>query len=104
MLVDSYSYWHWLLLSVLLARRVGIWRYRLPQWRPATSTANPQRLLKPRAPYDCPACRQQTAALAPTLPRRSPVTPCSALKSRRAAPKRIDTHAVACPTPSCLYY
>jgi hypothetical protein len=104
MLVDSYSYWHWLVLSVLLAGLVGIWCYRHPHWRTATSTANVQRLLKPRTPADCPACRQQTAAPAGTVPPRSPVTPWSAVKSRRGAMGRIDTHAFACPTPTCVYY
>jgi hypothetical protein len=104
MLLVSYSCWHWLVLSLLLAGLVGVWRYRHPHWRTATSTANLQPLLKPRTPADCPEGRQQTAAPAPTLPPPSPVTPCSALKSRRGAMGRIDTHTLACPTPTCVYY
>jgi IS1 family transposase len=60
------------------------------------------RLLKPRSPDDCPACRQQLAI--PTRDARLPVRPWRQLKSRRGAPKRIDTQGFACPTPSCDYY
>jgi len=102
MLADSY--WHWLVLSVLLAGLAWIWRYRPPPRRTAAITATVQRLLKPRTPADCPACRQQMAAPTPTVPPASSVTPWSAVKSRRGAPKRIDTQGFACPKPTCVYY
>jgi transposase-like protein len=62
------------------------------------------RLLKPRTPDDCPACRLAFPALsagesAPVL-----VRPWCEVKSRRGAPKRIDTEGFACPDPQCQYF
>ena len=61
------------------------------------------RLLKPRCPDDCPACRlasptSSSIGLAP-----APVRPWPEVKSRRGAPKRIDTEGFACPNPQCRY-
>ena len=71
----------------------------------ATKTAPPMvhRLLKPRTPLDCPACRLTSTApsgggLAP-----APVRPWSEVKSRRGAPKRVNTAGFACPNPQCRY-
>ncbi len=62
------------------------------------------RLLKPRCPDDCPACRLATTpssggGLAP-----GPVRPWREMKSRRGAPKRIDTEGFACPNRQCSYF
>jgi transposase-like protein/IS1 family transposase len=69
-----------------------------------TPTARSRRLLKPRAPADCPACRQQEAL--PTCATRPPpaVRPWAELKSRRGRRKRILTEGFCCPEPSCPYY
>ena len=69
--------------------------------RPAASTTR-QRLLKPRTPNDCPACRNHHAQPAPVLP--PTVRPWRELKSRRGAPRRIPTEGFACPNHTCSYY
>ncbi|HSH79766.1 MAG TPA: hypothetical protein VLA19_14675 [Herpetosiphonaceae bacterium] len=69
--------------------------------RPAASTTH-QRLLKPRTPNDCPACRNHHAQPASVLP--PTVRPWSELKSRRGAPRRIPSAGYACPNHTCSYY
>ena len=60
------------------------------------------RLLKPRSPDDCPACRlASTPALGVEPP---PVRPWCEVKSRRGAPKRIDTQGYACLNQQCEYF
>jgi IS1 family transposase/transposase-like protein len=62
------------------------------------------RLLKPRCPHDCPACRLAfTASLGGGLV-PLPVRPWREVKSRRGAPKRINTEGFACPNPQCPYF
>ncbi len=69
---------------------------------PARGAATLERLLKPRTPDDCPACRHQPIPPAPAqLPA---VRPWRELKSRRGAPKRIATDGFACPNRACAYY
>ena len=63
-----------------------------------------QRLLKPRTPLDCPACRLASTALSSVEPAPAPVRPWSEVKSRRGAPKRIDTKGFACPNHLCPYF
>ncbi len=60
------------------------------------------RLLKPRTPDDCPACRH--ASTAPSAAGPAPVRPWCEVKSRRGAPKRIDTAGFACPNRQCQYF
>jgi hypothetical protein len=101
MLIDL----HWLIAVLLLgvAWQIGRWQRRHPVQPSSTAvTAAVQRLLRPRTPDDCPACRQQAAI--PTVPAYPPVRPWSEVKSRRGAPKRIATHGFACPTRTCAYY
>ena len=62
------------------------------------------RLLKPRPPDDCPACRRTSPASLGAGPVPAPVRPWREVKSRRGAPKRIDTEGFACPNPQCLYF
>jgi len=93
-----------LLLLVLLAWRIWMrWWCQPGQDRPAAA-AQLQRLLKPRTPHDCPACRQAPAAPVDRLPLHPSITPWREIKSRRGAPKRIDTTGFACPKPTCSYY
>jgi IS1 family transposase len=62
------------------------------------------RQLKPRSPDDCLACRlASTASLGGELA-PLPVQPWNEVKSRRGAPKRIDTEGFACPNPQCRYF
>ena len=61
-----------------------------------------QRLLKPRCPDDCPACRLASTASSAGEP--APVRPWREMKSRRGAPKRVNTEGFACPNPQCAYF
>ena len=72
------------------------WIHRHPDSKAVAWHTAVQRLLKPRSPDDCPACR---LASTPS----SAVGPWSEVKSRRGAPKRIDTEGFACPNPQCQY-
>ena len=71
----------------------------------AAKTAHPMvhRLLKPRTPLDCPACRLASTASSGGGLAPEPVGPWSEVKSRRGAPKRLDTEGFACPNPQCTY-
>ena len=62
------------------------------------------RLLKPRCPDDCPACRLASTASSGRKPTPAPVQPWSEVKSRRGAPKRIPTEGFACPNRKCRYF
>lgn len=63
-----------------------------------------QRLLKPRTPLDCPACRLPCthSSVVGTAP--LPVRPWREMKSRRGAPKRVNTEGFACPNHQCPYF
>jgi IS1 family transposase len=62
------------------------------------------RLLKPRSPHDCPACRLAFPASSVVEPASTPVRPWSEVKSRRGAPKRVNTAGFACPNHQCRYF
>ena len=62
------------------------------------------RLLKPRSPDDCPACRLGSTPSVDGEPGPLPVRPWSEGKSRRGAPKRIPTEGFACPNRQCRYF
>jgi IS1 family transposase len=62
------------------------------------------RLLKPRSPDDCPACRLASTPSVGGGPAPLPVRPWSEVKSRRGAPKRISTEGFACPNRQCSYF
>ncbi len=97
----------WLLTVVLLSFGwlVWVWRqYQQPQLRSTAITTTVQRLLKPRTPDDCPACRHPATVLVIDPPAPPPIRPWHEMKSRRGAPKRIATQGFACPTPTCDYY
>ena len=61
-----------------------------------------QRLLKPRSPRDCPACRLASTFSSGVGPAPPPVRPWHEVKSRRGAPKRVNTEGFACPNSKCL--
>ena len=96
------------LISVLVLGSAGLlWRWycrRPTQPGNAAMGAMVQRLLKPRTPDDCPACRQWAPLATPETAPCPPVMPWRKLKRRSGAPKRITTQGFACPTPSCAYY
>ena len=61
------------------------------------------RHLKPRCPHDCPACRLASIPSSGGGPVPLPVRPWCEVKSRRGAPKRIETQGFACPNQQCPY-
>jgi hypothetical protein len=71
----------------------------------AAKTAHPivHRLLKPRTPLDCPACRLASPASSSGGRAPAPVRPWREVKSRRGAPKRVNTEGFACPNQQCAY-
>jgi hypothetical protein len=87
--------WVVLLLGVVVIGVTWIWR-RWQRPRLAPTAAQLQRLLLPGTSDDCPICRQQAAPIATRVP-GPPVLPWATVKSRRGAPKRIETQGFACP-------
>jgi transposase-like protein len=59
--------------------------------------------LRPRTPDDCPACSAESTPSIPP-PITAPVPAWCELKSRRGAPKRINTQGFTCPNSDCLYH
>ena len=98
------------LLVVCLLRCLGLlWRLDWFPRRPATSRGGAKRitlhrLLKPRCPDDCPACRLASPPASAGGRASPPVRPWREVKSRRGAPKRIDTEGFACPNQKCPYF
>jgi IS1 family transposase len=74
-----------------------------PHSRAAKIRTSVQRLLKPRSPLDCPACRLASTLPSGVGPAPLPVRPWREMKSRRGAPKRVNTEGFACPNRKCLY-
>lgn len=62
------------------------------------------RLLKPRTPDDCPVCRLGSPPALGGGTVSAPVRPWREVKSRRGAPKHIDTQGYACPNSQCRYF
>jgi IS1 family transposase/transposase-like protein len=103
--MESPPLW-WLVALVLVLVAVGwTWRRghghaRCRSRRVGQRTG--RRLLRPRAPQDCAACRAQLTA--PVLPPAvSAVAPWRAGTRRRGAPRRVATDGYACPSPACRY-
>ncbi|MDQ5853857.1 MAG: hypothetical protein M3380_17685 [Chloroflexota bacterium] len=92
------------LFLVGLTWLVGLWYRRQSQGGPAAVQATVHRLLRPRTPDDCPACRQEPPPRTVGGPTRPPPVPWRKRTSRRGAPKRIATEGYACPRPTCAYY
>lgn len=98
------------LLSVCLLLSLALlWRFCRSQLRPSSSQGGAkrseiQRLLKPCSPDDCPACRLASTASSGVEPGSAPVRPWCEVKSRRGAPKRVNTEGFSCPNPRCVYF
>jgi hypothetical protein len=97
-----------LLLFVLmfsLARLCFLcWPHHGPAKSAAATRRTPlQRLLKPRSPHDCPACRLSSTLSSVVEPVPPPVRPWREVKSRRGALKRVNTEGFACPNQQCPY-
>ena len=76
----------------------------LPHWGARVVHSLVHRLLKPRTPHDCPACRLSSPISPGVGPSPLSIRPWREVKSHRGAPKRIDTQGFACPHCECLYF
>ncbi len=93
-----------LLLTLAWLGRLSALHLNLPDSRAGTLHRVVRRLLKPRTPRDCPACCLASPFSPVAGPSPVPVRPWSEVKSRRGAPKRIDTQGYACPNQQCAYF
>ena len=85
-------WWFVLLIVGSLVCLVWFGHHHLhPPSHTAVITSRIQRLLKPRTPEDCPACRLMAAVPTHIPPTSPPIIPYSERKSRRGAPKRGRT-------------
>ena len=89
------------LLSLEWLGRLYWLHQSLAHWRAETVHPAVCRLLKPRTPRDCPVCCLSSTISTAASPTALPVRPWSEVKSRRGAPKRIDTQGFACPNQQC---
>src|SRR5690242_14786145 len=87
------------LLSLALLWRLGWLHLQTSSSRGGALHSTVQRLLKRRAPDDCPACRIAATTSSGGGPAPVPVRPWREIKSRRGAPKRVNTEGYACPNP-----
>ncbi len=98
-----------LLLFLFILSLAQLCHLYWPHHRPPHSRAaaklrtTVQRLLKPRSPRDCPACRLASTLSSGVGPAPPPVRPWREMKSRRGAPKRLNTEGFACPNQKCPY-
>jgi hypothetical protein len=98
--VSSFLLVLFLILPLVLLWRL-CWHHLQPSHSPAGSRRSQlHRLLKPRTPLDCPICRRSSGV----RPASAPVRPWSEVKSRRGAPKRVNTDGFACPKQQCSYF
>jgi transposase-like protein len=93
-----------LMLSLAWLGRLSVLHQGLAHGRVGTLHPVVHRLLKPRTLRDCPSCCLSSPLAADADPSPLPVRPWSEVKSRRGAPKRIDTQGFACPNLQCPYF
>ncbi len=93
-----------LLLSLALLWRLDWFPHRPSSTRGEAKRSTLHRLLKPRSPDDCPACRLGSTPSSGGEPGPAPVRPWREVKSRRGAPKRVNTEGFACPNQQCPYF
>jgi len=98
-----------LLVVCLLLSLALLWGHDWLHHQPSLSRGGAKRsrlprVLKPRSPDDCPACRLASTPSSGAGPSPLPVRPWREVKSRQGAPKRIDTEGFACPNPQCRYF
>jgi IS1 family transposase len=99
----------WFLLVFFLLCLALLWRSNWLPLRPSHAPGGAKRtmfhrLLKPRTPDDCPACRLASPASTAGGPEPAPVRPWREVISRRGAPKRVNTEGFACPNQQCAYF
>jgi IS1 family transposase/transposase-like protein len=98
-----------LVVCLVLLSLALLWRLDWFPFLPSSSGGGAKcsrlpRLLKPRCPDDCPACRLASTASLGGGPAPAPVRPWREVKSRRGAPKRVKTEGFACPNQQCPYF
>ena len=98
-----------LLMSFLLLFLALLWRLCWLLLLPSPSQTGAvhttvKRLLKPRTPDDCLACRLASTHRGSGGPAPLPVRPWSEVNSRRGAPKQVNTEGYACPNQQCRYF
>src|SRR5215472_13727663 len=93
-----------LLFSLALLGRFDWFPLRPSSFRGGAKQSRLPRLLKPRTPLDCPACHLSCAHSSIVRPTPAPVRPWCEVKSRRGAPKRVNTEGYACPNQKCRYF
>jgi transposase-like protein len=93
-----------LLLCLALLWRLDWLHLQSSHSRGGNKRTTLQRHLKPRSPDDCPACRLASAPSSGGGPAPASLRPWPEVKSRRGAPKRIDTEGFACPNQQCPYF
>jgi len=93
-----------LLLSLTRLGRLCWFPLRPSTARERARRSTLQRLLKPRCPDDCPTCRLSCTNPSIVGPVPAPVCPWREVKSRRGAPKRVNTGGYACPNQQCKYF
>jgi hypothetical protein len=100
----------WFLLVCILPLSLAlIWQHGWLPLRPSRSRGETRpsrtpRLLKLRTPLDCPTWRSTGEPSPVVEPPPAPVRPWRELKSRRGAPKRVNTEGFACPNQQCAYF
>ena len=85
-----------LLVVCLLLCLALLWHHDWLHLRPSSSRGGAKRstlhrLLKPRSPDDCPACRLASTLSSGGGPAPAPVRPWREVKSRRGAPRYSDS-------------
>jgi hypothetical protein len=93
-----------LFLSLALLWRLDWFPLRPSCSKGAAKRSRLPRLLKPRCPDDCPACRLTCTPSSGGEPAPLTVRPWREMKSRRGAPKRVKTEGFACPNRQCAYF
>jgi hypothetical protein len=86
-----------LLLSLALLWRLSWFHLQPSHSQAAKRRTLDQRLLKPRSPDDCPACRLASTRSLGAEPVPAPMRPWCEMKSHRGAPKRVNTEGFAKP-------
>jgi len=93
-----------LLFTLALLWRLGWFPLRPASSRGGTKRSPLHRLLKPRTPDDCSACRLGSPPALGGGTASASVRPWCEVKSRRGAPKQIETEGFVCPNQQCLYF
>jgi transposase-like protein len=93
-----------LILSLAWLCRLPMLHRGLPHARARVVHPLVHRLLKPRTPRDCPACRLSSPISTVVGQSPLPLRPWREVKSRWGAPKLIDTQGFACPHRQCPYF